>query len=97
MTIDSNSWGHTDLLDTDYEQLEFNKNFDYKHDVYSSILDTEANYNLLLNFPDDEQDTLYAYEDEQEIADTNATDEDDELNERNSYRDRNLDDAYYLI
>lgn len=90
-----NLWGHTDILDTDLEQQEFDSNFNADSNVYNSILDDEPS--RLLNFPEEEQDALYPYDEDEENIDTNADDDNDAFNDRDTYRDRDVDDAYYLI
>jgi len=93
-------WGHTDLLDTDLEKIEFDKNFGGEEDVYYSILDDEPVYHSLMNFPEDEEDALYAEESEDDDDETNVGDnaEDEEaFKDRESYRDTDQDNVYYLI
>ncbi|HLA54484.1 MAG TPA: hypothetical protein VK623_00140 [Flavobacterium sp.] len=92
----SNLWGHTDILDADLEKLEFDKNFDSTEENYNSILDDEPAYHSLMNFPEEEQDELYAYEVENE-EDYDTVPEDDTFDHRDSYRDTDRDDAFYLI
>jgi hypothetical protein len=92
----SHLWGHTDILDTDLEKLEFDKNFDSTEENYNSILDDEPAYHSLMNFPEEEQDELYAY-DEENDADYETESENDTFDHRDSYRDADRDDAFYLI
>lgn len=96
-------FGHTDLLDTDLEKLEFDLNF-ARVEEYSSIFEPEPVYHSLMNFPEEEEDALYAeeateyVEDEGEAsADDTVDDEDDVFRNRDWYRDTDQDNVYYLI
>ncbi len=96
-------FGHTDLLDTDLEKHEFDLNF-AKVEEYSSIFEPEPVYHSLMNFPEEEEEALYAQEatdnvdDEDEASvEGEADDEDDFFRNRDSYRDTDQDNVYYLI
>ncbi len=82
-------WRHDDILDNDLEKLEHEKNFE-EAEVYNSILDDEPAYHSLMNFPEDEEETLYAntYE---------SFEDEDVFEDRDSYKDADRDNAYYFI
>ncbi|CAM3418795.1 hypothetical protein FLLO111716_09130 [Flavobacterium longum] len=77
-------WPHESILDNDLERLEHDRNF-AESDVYNSILDDEPTYHSLMNFPEEDQDGLYAHQ------------EDDVFDDRDSYKEANRDDVYYFI
>lgn len=88
-------WGRTDILDTDLEKLEFDKNFDVT-EVYNSILDEEPTYHSIMNFPEEEQEQLYAFDEEMD-QESGSYEDNDAFQDRNSYREIDRDDTYYLI
>jgi hypothetical protein len=79
-------WRHDEVLDNDLERMEHDKNFE-QSDVYNSILDDEPAYHSLMNFPEEEEDRLYA----------NAYEEDNVFEDRDSYKNADQDDIYYFI
>lgn len=81
-------WSHEEILDNDLERLEHDKNFE-ESDVYNSILDDEPAYHSLMNFPEDDEERLYA---------SNYGDSDDNIfDDRDSYKNADTDDIYYFI
>jgi hypothetical protein len=93
-------WGHTDILETDLEKIEYDKNFAGEEGTYYSILDDEPVYHSLMNFPEEEEDALYAEAADDDDDDNNTgsdIEEDDTFDNRNSYRNTDLDNVYYLI
>jgi len=82
-------WSHDGILDNDLERLEHDKNFQ-DSDVYNSILDEEPAYHSLMNFPEEEEDTMYA-----DAYDT--TEEEDVFEDRDAYKNADMDDVYYFI
>jgi len=85
-------WGYTDILESDLEQIEFDKNFSGDSDT--SI---EDGFESLLNFPEEEQDDLYTNEPDDEDEDMEVESEDDIISNRDSYRDYDRDNVYYFI
>ena len=81
-------WSHDGILDNDLERMEHDKNFE-ESDVYNSILDEEPAYHSLMNFPEEEDDRLY--------ANAYEASEDDVFDDRDAYKDANVDDVYYFI
>lgn len=77
-------WPQESILDNDFERLEHDHNF-AESDVYNSILDDEPMYHSLMNFPENDQDSLYAHQ------------EDDVFDGGDSYKEANQDDVYYFI
>lgn len=76
-------WRQDDILDADLEKAEFDQNF-AAPDVYNSILDEEPVYHSLMNFPEDDEDALYASQE-------------NVFDDRDAYKDANQDDIYYFI
>ena len=92
----SNLLGQSDILEIDLEQIEFDMNFAKANDKYLSIFDEVPAHSGFINFsePDGE-----VYGDE-ELPDTDMDADDDDDNvfeDRDSYRNTNLDDVYYFI
>jgi len=86
-------WGYTDILESDLEQREFDKNF--SSDFATFI---EDGLGSLLNFPEEEQENLYTNEsDEDQDEDLEVESEDDTHTDRDSYRDHDRDNVYYFI
>ena len=77
-------WSHEDVLDTDIERTEYDKNFN-EPEVYNSILDDEPAYHSLMNFPEDAEDALY------------TNDEENIFDDRDAYKEADQDDIYYFI
>ncbi len=92
-------WGHTDIMEKDLEMIEFNKNYGGENEAYSSILDEETVYPSIMNFTEDEGNALYAEEvdEDDEDASVNQPEEDSAFENRDSYRDTDHDNVYYLI
>lgn len=76
-------WRQDEILDADLEKQEYDKNF-RDSDVYNSILDENPVYHSLMNFPEEDEDALYA-------TDDNIFDD------RDAYKDADQDDIYYFI
>lgn len=94
---DDTLWGHTDILDTDLEKLEFSKNFE-DEEVYNSILDEQPVYHSLMNFPEEEEDGLSAVNEEDYNEDNEVNNsEENSVEDRNSYQDADKDGIYYFI
>ena len=79
-------WSHDGILDNDLERLEHDKNFE-ESDVYNSILDEEPAYHSQMNFPEDDDERMFA----------NAYEDDDIFDDRDSYKNADTDDVYYFI
>jgi hypothetical protein len=82
-------WSHEEVLDNELEKLEHDKNFEDDDEVYNSILDEEPAYHSLMNFPEDEEDALY--------ADSYENPDNDIFEDRESYKNADQDDIYYFI
>lgn len=87
-------WGESDIVDSDLEKLEFDKVFS-EPVVYNSILDEDPAYRSLMNFPEEDQDALYAEEDEDDEEPTDSHAEEDP--DRESYKTVDQENMYYFI
>ncbi len=90
----SNLLGQSDILEIDLEKIEFDMNFNTDNKL--TMFDGTPEYGSLINFsePDGEM-----YGDEEAWnPDMGADDDEDEVFEdRDSYRNADLDDVYYFI
>ena len=82
-------WRHQeDILDHDLERLEYGNSAG--SDVYNSILDDEPTYHSLMNFPEEEDERLYA-------CAPDDYDEQDVFGDREDYKKADQDEVYYFI
>ena len=93
---DDSLWGYTDILETDIEQMEFNKNFDVEDIAYASILDDDASFPSLLNFPEDEEDDLYNDNDD-DTSSRGQSENDGDFDTRDHYKDAFKEGTSYFI
>ena len=89
--IDDSLWGHTDILGLDLEKMEFNSNFDSYEAEYHSIIDEKQPYQSFLSFFGKTEDVIYNTDEEED------NESDNNLEDRESYRDTDRDDFYYFI
>lgn len=81
-------WSNDGILDNDLERMEHDKNFEAT-DVYNSILDEEPAFHSLMNFPEDEEDKMY--------ASAYDSSEDEIFDDRDAYKNADTDNVYYFI
>ena len=91
-------WGHSYLMGTDLEKIEYDKNFAELDGVYISIFDDEPVYQSIINYREEPlRIQSLSKEDDEENADVDLNENDDTANDRDSYRDTDQDNVYYLI
>ena len=93
ISFDQRLWGYTDILEIDLEQHEFDRNFP-SSDEYASIIDEEPVYHSIMNFSEEDEDE---YEDEPDANADQDSDADEPFKDRESYRETDMDNVYYLI
>ncbi len=92
----SNLLGQSDILEIDLEQIEFDMNFAIANNKHLSMFEDIPSHIGFINFSDPDGE-LYGDEPIPD-NDMDADDDDDNVFEdRDSYRNTNLDDVYYFI
>jgi hypothetical protein len=89
----NHQWSHADILDQDLEKEEFDNSVASDNAPYTSIIDDEPAYRLFSRFREDEN-IIYSNDTDEDSSDEIA---DNTFDDRESYRNLDTDDVYYLI